>query len=161
YRNRGDGTFEEVTKKVGLEDVVMYGLGVTVGDYDNDGWPDLFVTGVGGNRLFHNEGGLRFVDVTEAAGVRGLVGWPKAPAGNFLQHETPLVFSTSAAFLDYDGDGRLDLFVCNYVEWSPAFDMKHDYKIAGARTYGPPRNFDGAQCFLYRNLGSGRFEDVS
>jgi hypothetical protein len=158
YHNRGDGTFEEVTQAVGL-DIVMYGMGITVGDYDNDGWPDLFITGVGGNRLFHNECGRRFVDVTRKAGVRGPGGWPEAQIGDFLQQETPLVFSSSAAFLDYDGDGRLDLFVCNYVKWSPAIDLKHG--IADARTYGPPRGFEGTHCFLYRNLGSGRFEDVS
>src|SRR5262249_8985330 len=143
---------------------VLYGMGVTVGDYDNDGWPDLFITGVGGNRLFHNEGGpggRRFVDVTRKAEVGGPGGWPAAYVGDFLQQETPLVFSTSAAFLDYDGDGRLDLFVCNYVTWSPAIDLKHEFKIAGARSYRSPRGFEGAQCFLYRNLGSGRFEDVS
>jgi hypothetical protein len=161
YRNRGDGTFEDVTRAVGLLDVTLFGMGVTVGDYDNDGWPDLFITGVGGNRLFHNERGRRFVDVTEKAGVGGPGGWPEAPNGDFLRQEKPLVFSTSAAFLDYDGDGWLDLFVCNYVTWSPAFDLSHDFKLNGVRTYGPPRGFEGAQCLLYRNRGDGTFEDVS
>jgi hypothetical protein len=73
----------------------------------------------------------------------------------------PLTFCSSAAFLDYDGDGRLDLFVCNYVHWSPALDLKQDYKIKNVRTYGPPRGFQGTQCFLYRNVGNGQFEDVS
>src|SRR5262249_8526583 len=83
YRNKGDGPFEDVTSACGLA-VTMYGMGVTVGDYDNDGWPDLFITGVGGNRLFHNEGGRRFVDVTNEAGVGGPGGWPTG-AGDFLQ----------------------------------------------------------------------------
>jgi enediyne biosynthesis protein E4 len=160
YRNKGDGTFEDVTKAVGL-DIPLYGMGVTVGDYDNDGWPDLFITAVGGNRLFRNEGGGRFVDVTREAGVGGPGGWPSAPNGDFLKQEAPLVFSSSAAFLDYDGDGRLDLFVCNYVTWSPVIDLNHADKAAGSRTYGRPRGFDGTQCFLYRNVGCGRFEDVS
>jgi hypothetical protein len=164
YRNKGDGTFEDVTASAGLA-VTLYGMGVTVGDYDNDGWPDLFITAVGGNRLFHNEsnfhGGRRFVDVTAAAGVGGPGGWPALTARDFLLQEAPLNFSSSAAFLDYDGDGRLDLFVCNYVRWSPAFDLSHDYQAAGVRTYGQPRGFEGVHCFLYRNLGSGRFEDVS
>jgi hypothetical protein len=165
YRNRGDGTFEDVTATVGLA-VTLYGLGVTIGDYDNDGWPDIFIAGVGGNHLFHNEaapgGGRHFVDVTCTAGVGGPGGWPARPGGDFLQEERPLAFCSSAAFLDYDGDGRLDLFVCNYVHWSPALDLKQDFKSSeGVRTYGPPRGFQGAQCFLYRNLGSGRFEDVS
>jgi hypothetical protein len=164
YRNKGDGTFEDVTASAGLA-VTMYGMGVTVGDYDNDGWPDVFITGVGGNHLFHNESGpagkRRFVDVTLAAGVGKPGGWPVGKGSDFLKQETPLSFSSSAAFFDYDGDGRLDLFVCNYVVWSPAFDLGHDYQLAGVRTYGPPRGFAGTHCFLYRNLGSGRFADVS
>src|SRR5262249_52476850 len=145
--------------------VTLYGMGVTVGDYDNDGWPDLFITGVGGNRLFHNESGpsgtRHFKDATLAAGVGGPGGWPVGKGSDFLKQATPLNFSRSCAFFDYDGDGRLDLFVCNYVEWSPAFDLGHDSQLEGGRTYGPPRGFVGTHCFLYRNLGSGRFEDVS
>jgi hypothetical protein len=164
YRNKGDVTFEDVTKAVGL-DVTLYGMGVTVGDYDNDGWPDLFITFVGGNHLFHNEAdgksGRRFKDVTQAAGVGEPGGWPAAANGDFLQQRTPLVFPSSAAFLDYDGDGWLDLFVCNYVTWSPVIDLEHPDLVAGLRTYGQPRAFTGAQCFLYRNLGDGRFADVS
>jgi hypothetical protein len=164
YRNQGDGTFADVTTAVGLN-ITLYGMGVTVGDCDNDGWPDLFITGVGGNRLFHNEGttngGRHFVDVTRAAGVEGPGGWPAVLDGDFLRQDKPLSFASSAAFFDYDGDGRLDLFVCNYVTWSPAFDLSHDFKLGGVRTYGPPRGFQGAQCCLYRNVGSGRFTDVS
>jgi hypothetical protein len=164
YRNHGDGTFQDVTTDVGLA-ITLYGMGVTIGDYDNDGWPDLFITGVGGNRLFHNEespnGGRRFVDVTHAAGLGGPGGWPARVPASFLQQKVPLTFCTSATFLDYDGDGRLDLFVCNYVSWSPALDLRQDFRIEGVRTYGPPRGFQGVQCFLYRNVGRGRFEDVS
>src|SRR5438874_566043 len=98
-----------ITAAAGLA-ATMYGMGVTVGDYDNDGWPDLFVTGVGGNRLFHNvaggANGRGFADVTREAGVGGPGGWPLSP--DFQHWQPPVNFSTSAAFLDYDGDGRLD-----------------------------------------------------
>ena len=164
YRNKGNGTFDDVTVQAGLN-VTMYGMGVTVGDYDNDGWPDVFVTGVGGNRLFHNtadgRGGRRFVDVTRSAGVGGPGGWPTA-GGDFLKVQAPLNFSSSAAWLDYDGDGRLDLFVCNYVRWSPDRDINEPFALADlGRAYGPPDAFEGTQCFLYHNLGDGRFQDVS
>jgi hypothetical protein len=165
YRNKGDGTFEDVTESAGLK-MTLFGMGVTVGDYDNDGWPDIFVTGVGGNRLFHNvsdgHDGRRFEDVTRAAGVEGVGRWPKSSQGDFLQTRTPLGFPSSAAFLDYDGDGLLDLFVCYYVTWSPALDLKQSFHLRnGQPAYGPPTAFEGAQCILYRNLGNGRFEDVS
>jgi hypothetical protein len=168
YRNLGGGQFEDVTVAAGL-DVTMYGMGVTVGDFDNDGFPDVFITGVGGNRLFQNvkatdgkgANGRRFVDVTASAGVGGPGGWPGRD-GNFSERKAPLCWSTSASFLDYDGDGRLDLFVCNYVVWSPADDHKRPFQLrTGERAYGPPRAFAGTQCFLYRNLGGGKFEDVS
>jgi hypothetical protein len=163
YRNKGDGTFEDVTAAAGLA-VTMYGMGVTVGDFDNDGWPDVYITGVGGNRLFRNvpKGkGRGFEDVTEKAGVGGPGGWPSGPV-DFLQLQKPLTFSSSAAFLDYDGDGRLDLFVCNYVVWSPHFDITQGFQLVGhGRAYGPPNSFEGTQCVLYRNKGDGTFEDVS
>jgi hypothetical protein len=160
YHNKGDGTFEDVTAAAGLN-VTMYGMGVAVGDLDNDGWPDVFVTGVGGNRLFHNEGGKRFTDVTELAGVGGPGGWPD-DGGGFLTLQSPLNFSSSATFLDYDGDGLLDLFVCNYVTWSPDNDLRQPFQLVGVgRAFGPPTSFEGAHCFLYRNLGGGKFEDVS
>jgi hypothetical protein len=165
YRNLGGGKFADVTKEAGL-DVMLYGMGVAVGDFDNDGWPDLFITGVGGNRLFRNEKGgplgRRFRDVTVSAGVGGPGGWPTTSA-NFFERSAPLCWSSSAAFLDYDGDGRLDLFVCNYLTWSPGQDKKQDAKLrtTGERAYAPPRAFEGTQCFLYRNLGGGKFADVS
>ena len=164
YRNDSkDGhiRFTDVTAEMGL-DVTMFGMGVTVGDYDNDGWPDVFVTGVGGNRLFRNVGGKRFEDVTAKAGVGGPGGWPKE-AGDFLKWDKPINWSTSAAWLDYDGDGKLDLFVCNYVTWSPDYDLKLEASLRGAkdRAFGPPVAFAGSQCFLYRNVGDGIFEDVS
>jgi hypothetical protein len=164
YRNKGKGEFEDVTKEAGLA-ATFYGMGVTVGDYDNDGWPDVFITGVGGNHLFHNEdaggGRRRFVDVTARAGVGGPGGWP-AGGGDFMALRAPLNWSTSAAFLDYDGDGLLDLFVCNYVAWSPETDLRQGFRLEGVgRAYGPPTAFEGTHCFLYRNLGGGRFEDVS
>ncbi len=168
YRNdsvNGQIKYTDVTEASGLA-VTMYGMGATVGDFDNDGWPDVFVTGVGGNRLFHNEddgkGGRRFVDVTDKAGVAGPGGWP-AGTPNILEHNKPINWSTSAAWLDYDGDGKLDLFVCNYVVWSPKYDLDLESSLKGAkdRAFGPPIAFPGSQCFLYRNLGGGKFEDVS
>ncbi|HEV2947346.1 MAG TPA: CRTAC1 family protein [Gemmataceae bacterium] len=164
YRNKGDGTFEDVTQKAGLA-VTMYGMGVTVGDYDNDGFPDVFVTGIGGNRLFRNvsdgKGGRRFVDVTTEAGVGGPGGWPWSES-DFEDVKKPLNFSTSAAWLDYDGDGRLDLFVCNYIQWSPEKDINQQFNLkGGGRAFGPPNAFGGTNCFLYRNLGNGKFEEVS
>jgi enediyne biosynthesis protein E4 len=170
FRNLGKGKFTDVTKEVGLG-VSLYGMGVAVGDFDNDGFPDLFVTAVGGNRLFRNvkapEGqganGRMFRDVTASARVGGPGGWPDlSRPGDFLRWKAPLCWSTSAAFLDYDGDGLLDLFVCNYLTWSPADDVRQKFRLSGGhRAYGPPRAFPGTNCFLYRNLGGGKFEDVS
>ena len=143
YRNDGRGQFADVVTGSGL-DVDLYGTGVAIGDYDNDGRPDVFLTAVGGNRLFHNEGGGKFRELTDA-GVGGAVdGW-----------------STSAAWLDYDNDGDLDLFVCNYIRWSPEMDFRADYKLAGiGRAYGPPMSFPGTFPSLYRN-DRERFTDVS
>src|SRR5262249_52752174 len=153
YRNKGDGTFEDVTARAGLA-LTCFGMGGTAGDYDNDGWPDVFVTAVGGNHLFHNEAdpaganGRRFREMTATAGVAGPGGWPEGSPGDFFRRTEPLTFSTSASFLDYDGDGKLDLFVCNYVRWSPDLDMKLGFKLDGVeRRYGQPTLFRGAQCF--------------
>jgi hypothetical protein len=145
YHNDGHGHFTDATKGSGL-DVSFYGMGVAVGDYDNDGLPDVFITAVGGNHLFHNEGGGKFRDVTKEAGIGG----------------SPDAWSTSAAWLDYDNDGRLDLFVCDYVKWSREIDAEVGYKIDGqTRAYGQPMNFQGAFAHLYHNEGRGRFTDVS
>jgi hypothetical protein len=145
YHNDGGGHFTDVTAGSGL-DVSLYGMGVAVGDYDNDGKVDVFVTGVGGYRLFHNEGGGRFTDVTASAGVAG----------------STEDWGTGAAFVDYDNDGRLDLFACNYVRWSPQIDREVGYSLVGVgRAYGPPTNFQGAFCRLYHNDGGGKFTDVS
>lgn len=145
YRNRGDGTFENVTAGSGLE-VTFYGMGVACGDIDGDGWTDLFFTAVGENRLFRNVEGQRFEELSNAGGAAG----------------TPEQWTTSAGFFDYDQDGDLDLFVCNYLQWSRENDIAQDFKlIGGGRAYGRPQNFAGVHCALYRNDGSGRFEDVS
>src|SRR5579871_6182397 len=142
YHNNGNGAFTDVTSRAGL-DVEMYGMGVAVGDYNNDGFPDIFVTCVGQNRLFHNTGKGTFVDVTNSAGLGKRDG-----------------FSTSAIWFDYDRDGLLDLFVCNYVKWSPETDVfcsldgKH-------KSYCTPEAYRGSTCWLFHNRGNGTFEDVT
>ena len=144
YRNRGDGTFEDVSRATGMA-FALYGMGVATGDFDGDGFVDVFVTAVGENRLFRNLGGERFADVTAEAGVAGGAD----------------EWSTSAAFVDIDADGDLDLFVCNYVAWSPEIDREVDYRLTGiGRAYGPPTDFPGTDSYLYRNDG-GTFVDVS
>lgn len=142
YRNNHNGTFTDVTAKAGLA-VSMYGLGVAVGDYDNDGHDDIFVTAVGQSRLFHNTGKGRFVDATKTAGLEG-----------------PQEFSTSAAWVDYDKDGKLDLLVGNYVQWSVKTDLY--CTLDGVRkSYCTPESYKGASARLWHNLGNGRFEDVT
>ncbi|MFM8286097.1 MAG: CRTAC1 family protein [Planctomycetaceae bacterium] len=144
YRNEGDWKFTDVSAEAGL-DVELYGQGVAVGDFDNDGWCDVYLSAVGPNRLFRNQQG-RFVDVTESAGVAGRAeDW-----------------STSCGFLDYDRDGDLDLFVANYVRWTPEIDRAFRCTLDGSlRAYCRPKDFDGAFPYLFRNDGGGRFTDVS
>ena len=142
YRNNRNGTFSDVTREAGL-DVEMYGMGVAVGDFDNDGFPDLLVTCVGQNRLFHNTGKGTFVDVTRSSGLDGRS-----------------AFSTSALWVDVDRDGLLDLFVCNYVRWSPDHDVF--CSLDGKRkSYCTPEAYRGETCWLFRNRGNGTFEDVT
>jgi hypothetical protein len=142
YRNNRDGTFTDVTHRAGL-DVEMYGMGVAIGDYNNDGFPDILVTCVGQNRLFRNTAKGTFTDVTHTSGLDGR-----------------LAFSTSALWFDYDRDGLLDLFVCNYVKWSAEHDVfcsldgKH-------KSYCTPEAYRGETCWLFHNRGDGTFEDVT
>ena len=152
YRNDtapgGPLRFADITREWGLGapfSESLYGMGVAIGDYDGDGDPDVFVTGVGRNRLLRNDG-TRFVDATEAAGVGGAA----------------TEWSAGAGFLDYDNDGDLDLFVANYVRWSKEIDFKLDFRLTGiGRAFGPPQSYEGTFPYLYRNEGDGRFTDVS
>ena len=142
YRNNRNGTFTDVTQKAGLA-VEMYGMGVAVADYDNDGFPDILITAVGQNRLFKNTGKGTFTDVTDKAGLGGRSG-----------------FSTSAMWFDFDRDGHLDLFVCNYVKWSPEHDIY--CSVDGKKkSYCTPEAYHGSTCWLFRNRGDGTFEDVT
>jgi enediyne biosynthesis protein E4 len=142
YRNNRDGTFTDVTKAAGL-DIEMYGLGVAVGDYNNDGFVDLYVTGVGQNRLLRNTGHGTFIDVTKQSGLGDRLG-----------------FSSSALWFDYDRDGLLDLFVCNYVRWSPDGDVWCSAD-GTHKSYCTPEAYHGTTCWLFRNRGNGTFEDVT
>jgi hypothetical protein len=142
YRNNRNGTFSDVTHSTGL-DLEMYGMGVAIGDYNNDGYPDILITCVGQNRLFKNTGKGTFVDVTKSSSLGGRQ-----------------AFSTSALWFDFDRDGLLDLFVCNYVKWSPEHDVfcsldgKH-------KSYCTPEAYRGETCWLFHNRGNGTFEDVT
>ncbi|MFZ0638958.1 MAG: CRTAC1 family protein [Candidatus Acidiferrales bacterium] len=142
YRNNRDGTFTDVTRQAGL-DVEMYGMGVAVGDYNNDGCDDIFVTALGQSHLFRNNCNGTFTDVTKQAGLWG-----------------PNEFSTSAAWIDYDRDGRLDLLVANYVQWTPETDI---YCTLDGRTksYCTPQSYKGASLRLWHNNGNGTFTDVT
>ncbi|HEY3457811.1 MAG TPA: CRTAC1 family protein [Bryobacteraceae bacterium] len=145
YHQNAGGTFSDVTEKAGLTGMPQnrYGMGVAAGDYDNDGFEDLYVTGYGGNTLYHNNGNGTFADVTTRAGVMSS-GW-----------------STSAGFFDYDKDGKLDLFVCRYLKWS--FDEPHfcGEHRPGGRSYCHPDNFPAVTNVLFHNDGNGTFTDVS
>jgi enediyne biosynthesis protein E4 len=142
YHNNHDGTFTDVTHKAGL-DVETFGLGVAVGDYDNDGYDDLFVTAYGQSHLFHNNGNGTFTDVTQKAGFGGVK-----------------EFSTSAAWVDYDKDGRLDLVVGNYVQWSPEADL-YCTMDGKSKSYCTPESYKGASIRLWHNNGDGTFSDVT
>jgi len=142
YHNNHDGTFTDVTRKAGLA-VPMFGLGVAVGDYDNDGFDDIFVTALGQSHLFHNNGNGTFTDVTKSGGMWG-----------------PNEFSTSAAWVDYDRDGKLDLVVANYVQWSEQTDLY--CTLDGAhKSYCTPESYKGTSVRLWHNLGGGKFEDAT
>jgi hypothetical protein len=161
YRNKGDGTFEDVGERMGFT-TPMYGMGPAVGDFDNDGYPDLFVSCVGKHHLFHNDGGKKFTDVTAAAGVGGGGELPKASWAEFLKWDRPIPFGASATFVDYDGDGKLDLFVCSYVSWSPVADFSINSTATGVtRSFNQPRDYNGSQCWLFRNFDGKKFSDVS
>lgn len=144
YHNRQDGTFENRTAGSGL-DVTMYGQGVSAADYDGDGDPDLFITCLGANHLFQNNGKGRFKDVTPAVLADGTERWR---------------WHTGSAWLDYDRDGRPDLFVARYVRWTPETDQFCGIP-GGLKRYCPPWKYTGERCSLYRNLGGGQFQDVS
>lgn len=144
YQNDGHGTFTDVTAGSGL-DVPMYGMGVACGDYDGDGRTDVYITSVGRNHLFRNTG-TRFEDVTDQAHVAG----------------SDDDWSTSTGFLDFDNDGDLDLFVCNYVRWTRAIDLQLNFTLNGTdRAFGPPTQYEGAVSTLYRNNGDGTFADIT
>ena len=142
YKNNRDGTFRDVTRQSGLS-VPVYGMGVAIGDFNNDGFPDIFLSCVGQSRLFQNTGRGTFVDVTERAGLGGRQG-----------------FSTSAMWVDYDRDGLLDLFVCNYVRWSTDQDVTCSLD-GRQKSYCTPEAYRGSTCWLFRNLGNGKFKDVT
>jgi enediyne biosynthesis protein E4 len=144
YRNNGDGTFTDVTEKAGVGGAGHYGQGVAVGDFDNDGFPDLFVTGYGRAILYHNNGDGTFTDVTRKAGVADEGGW-----------------STSAGWFDYDRDGWLDLVVTNYIEWTPKTNLWCGERRPGYRSYCNPGNYKGQKTKLYHNNHDGTFTDVS
>ena len=142
YKNNRNGTFTDVTERAGLA-VEMYGMGVAVADFNNDGFADILITAVGQNRLFQNTGAGHFIDVTDKAGLGGRTG-----------------FSTSALWFDFDRDGLLDLLVCNYVKWSAQLDVF--CSVDGKRkSYCTPEAYHGDTCWLFRNRGNGTFEDVT
>src|SRR5205085_1455500 len=145
YHQSSNGTFTDVTEKAGLTGIPQnhYDMGVAVGDYDNDGFEDIYVTGFGGNTLYHNNGDGTFTDVTKKAGVAAS-GW-----------------NTSAGFLDYDNDGKLDLFVTRYVDWTFKTNRYCGEEKPGYRAYCHPDNYEGVTSILYHNDGNGTFTDVS
>ena len=144
YRNNGDGTFTDVTLKAGVAAEDLFGMGVAVGDYDNDGFPDLLILGYERCILYHNNGDGTFTDVTSRAGVGNVRKW-----------------GSSAAWFDYDNDGLLDLVIANYVDWSPERNFWCGDKGPGLRSYCHPDVYHGEPPTLYHNNGDGTFSDVS
>ncbi len=144
YRNNGDGTFTDVTTKAGVGAEGLFGMGVAVGDYDNDGFPDLLVLGYGRCILYHNNGDGTFTDVTTRAGLQNSDLW-----------------ASSAAWFDYDNDGKLDVVIANYVDWSPEHNFYCGDRGPGMRSYCHPDDFHGQPPSLYHNNGDGTFTDVS
>jgi len=144
YRNNGDGGFTDVTAKAGVGAEGLFGMGVAVGDYDNDGFPDLFVLGYGRCILYHNNGDGTFTDVTARAGVQNSGLW-----------------ASSAAWFDHDNDGKLDIIIANYVDWSPERNFYCGDRGPGMRSYCHPDDFHGQPPTLYHNNGDGTFTDVS
>ena len=144
YRNNGDGTFTDVTSKAGVGAEGLFGMGVAVGDYDNDGFPDLLVLGYDRCILYHNNGNGTFTDVTDRSGVKNSGRW-----------------ASSAAWFDYDNDGRLDLIIANYVDWSPSNNFYCGDHGPGMRSYCHPDDYHGQPPTLYHNNGDGTFTDVS
>jgi len=151
YHNNRDGTFTDVTRKAGLT-ARGYGMGCAIGDYDNDGWDDIYITCLGPNHLYHNNHDGTFTDVTAKAGVAG----EPVGANGTLRWK----WSSSCAWVDYNNDGKLDLFVCNFVKWSPQNDVFCG-RPGGAKQYCSPVAYDGTWNTLYRNNGDGTFTDVS
>jgi hypothetical protein len=144
YRNNGDGTFTDVTAKAGVGAEGLFGMGVAVGDYDNDGFPDLMVLGYQRSILYHNNGNGTFTDMSKRAEVENVGRW-----------------ASSAAWFDYDNDGRLDLVIANYVDWSPERNFYCGDRGPGMRSYCHPDDFHGQFPTLYHNNGDGTFTDVS
>jgi enediyne biosynthesis protein E4 len=144
YHNNGDGTFTDVTQRAGVGAEGVFGMGVAVGDFDNDGFPDLFVCGYGRCILYHNNGDGTFTDITDHARVENSGRW-----------------ASSAAWFDYDNDGRLDLVIANYVDWSPEHNFYCGDRGPGMRSYCHPDDFHPQAPTLYHNDGDGTFTDVS
>jgi hypothetical protein len=144
YRNNGDGTFTDVTARAGVGAEGLFGMGIAVGDYDNDGFPDLFVCGYGRSILYHNNGDGTFTDVTEKAGVENAGRW-----------------ASSAAWFDCNNDGHLDLVIANYVDWSPEHNFWCGDRGPGMRSYCHPDVYHGQPPTLFRNNADGTFTDVS
>ena len=145
YQNDGTGKFIDVTKDSGLE-IECYGMGVAIGDYDNDGMVDIYITAVGENLLFHNQGEGKFIEQAKQTGV----------AGNSK------AWGSSCGWFDYDNDGDLDLYVGNYLDWTREYDTSQNFQLTGGeRAYGRPMNFAGTLPYLFQNDGKGKFTEVA